>query len=91
MDIMARPLGIEYPDAFCHKRGGRKREMEKIIENYDQLSIVEKRISYLLGARLREKGKMKAAIERQNRIRQNHPVPQGWDSVSAIRKWREAR
>ena len=65
--------------------------MDKIIEDYDKLSIVEKRIGYLLGARLREKGKMRTAIDKQDRIRENHPVPKGWDSVSAIRKWREAR
>lgn len=65
--------------------------MDKIIEDYDKVSIVEKRISYLLGARLRDKGKIKMAIEKQDKIRENHPVLQGWDSVSAIRKWREAR
>jgi|CryGeyDrversion2_1046600.scaffolds.fasta_scaffold87364_1 hypothetical protein len=65
--------------------------MDKIIEDYDKLSIVEKRISYLLGARLREKDIIRTAIEKQDRIRESHPVPQGWDSVSAIRKWREVR
>jgi hypothetical protein len=65
--------------------------MDKIIEDYDKVSIVEKRISYLLGARLRDKDKIKMAIEKQDKIRENHPVLQGWDSVSAIRKWREAR
>jgi len=65
--------------------------MDKIIEDYDKVNIVEKRISYLLGARLRDKDKIKMAIEKQDKIRENHPVPQGWDSVSTIRKWREAR
>jgi hypothetical protein len=65
--------------------------MDKVIEDYDKLSIVEKRIGYLLGARLREKDKMRAAIAKQDRIRGSHPVPKGWDSVSAIRKSREAR
>ena len=65
--------------------------MDKIIEDYDKLSIVEKRISYLLGARLHEKDIIRTAIEKQDRIRESHPVPQGWDSVSAIRKWREVR
>lgn len=41
--------------------------MEKVIENYDKVSIVERRISYLLGAKLRNKDKMKMAME--NRIR----------------------
>ena len=65
--------------------------MDKIIEDYDKVSIIKKRISYLLGARLRDKDKIKMAIEKQDKIRENHPVLQGWDSVSAIRKWREAR
>jgi len=65
--------------------------MAKIIGDYDKLSIVEKRISYLLGARLRDKDKIRIAIEKQDKIRQCHPVLQGWDSVSVIRKWREAR
>lgn len=65
--------------------------MEKVIENYDKVSIVERRISYLLGAKLRNKDKMKMAMEKQDKIRENHPVVQGWDSVSTIRKWREAR
>ncbi|MFH0789807.1 MAG: hypothetical protein V2B13_19630 [Pseudomonadota bacterium] len=65
--------------------------MDKIIEDYEKLSIVEKRISYLLGARLRDKDKIKMAITKQDKIRESHPVPQDWDSVSAIRKWREAR
>ncbi len=65
--------------------------MDKTIEDYDKLSIIEKRISYLLGARLREKEKIRAALEKQDRLRENHPVPHGWDSVSVIRKWREVR
>ena len=65
--------------------------MDKIIANYDKVSIVERRISYLLGAKLRDKDKMKMAMEKQDKIRESHPVPQGWESVSTIRKWREAR
>jgi hypothetical protein len=65
--------------------------MDKIIENYDKVSIIERRISYLLGAKLRDKNKIKMAMEKQDKIRESHPVVQGWDSVSAIRKWREAR
>ena len=65
--------------------------MDKIIDDYDKLSTVGKRISYLLGARLRDKDKIRIAIEWQDKIRENYPVRQDWDSVSAIRKWREAR
>ena len=65
--------------------------MDKIIKDYEKMSIVEKRISYLLGARLRDKDKIKMAIAKQDKMRESHPVSQGWDSVSVIRKWREAR
>jgi hypothetical protein len=71
--------------------GGKKNKMDKVIEDYEKMSILEKRISYLLGARLRDKNKIKVAIAKQDKIRESHPVPRGWDSVSAIRKWREAR
>lgn len=59
-------------------------------KDYD-ISIAEKRMSYLLGAKLREKDRIRAAIEKQDSIRKRHPAPKGWDSVSEIRKWREAR
>lgn len=60
-------------------------------KDYDNMSMVEKRISYLLGAKLREKDKIRGAMERQDSIRRRHPAPKGWNSVSEIRKWREAR
>lgn len=59
--------------------------------NYDNMSMVERRISYLLGARLREKDKIRAAMKRQDSIRKRHPAPKGWDSASVIRKWRESQ
>ncbi len=65
--------------------------MDEIVEDQSKLSVVEKRIKYLLGARLRNRDRIRTAIEQQDKIRESHPVPQGWDSVSAIRKCREAR
>lgn len=65
--------------------------MRKFIRNYDELSVVKRRISYLLGARLRETDKVKMAMEKQDEIRKKHPALEGWDSATAIRKWREAR
>ncbi len=65
--------------------------MDEIVEDQSKLSVVEKRIKYLLGARLRNRDRIRTAIEQQDKIRGSHPVPQGWDSVSAIRKSREAR
>lgn len=65
--------------------------MKRTVGDYDEMSVIERRIGYLVGARLREVDKIRIAIEKQDEIREAHPVPQGWDSVSAIRKWREAR
>ena len=65
--------------------------MAKAIGDYDKLSIIEKRIGYLVGARLRNKDKISLAMRKQDEIREGHPAPEGWDSVSVIRKWREAR
>ena len=65
--------------------------MAKVIGNYDRLKIVEKRLSYLVGARLRNKDEISLAIRKQNEIREGHPAAKDWDSVSAIRRWRESR
>ncbi|MGQ9553594.1 MAG: hypothetical protein ACUVWR_05725 [Anaerolineae bacterium] len=65
--------------------------MGKAVENYDNISVIERRISYLVGARLRDKDRIRIAMEEQDRIREGHPVPKGWGSVSVVRKWREAR
>ena len=62
-----------------------------IVEAYETTSVIEKRIAYLLGARLRDKGRVKAAMEKQDRIRTLHPAPEHWNSVAEIRKWRDAR
>ncbi|HPC90566.1 MAG TPA: hypothetical protein PKY93_09625 [Methanothrix sp.] len=55
------------------------------------MHIIERRIMYLAGARLRERDRMIKAMERQDMIRRKHPAAAGWDSVSVIRRWREAR
>jgi len=65
--------------------------MSKVIEDYDRLKIVEKRIIYLVGSRLRNKDTIRLAIKKQDEIRQGHPAPKDWDSISAIRQWRESR
>jgi hypothetical protein len=65
--------------------------VNKAFSEYDRLTLIERRISYLAGARLREMDKTRAAIERQDAIRRKHPATTGWDSVSEIRKWREVR
>ena len=64
--------------------------MKKTVRDYDEMSIIERRIGYLVGARLREEDKIRMAMEKQDEIRKRHLAPEGWDSVSVIRKWREA-
>lgn len=41
-----------------------------------------------LSMRLKDRDRIKAALERQEQIRRKHPAPQGWDSLSELRKWR---
>jgi hypothetical protein len=65
--------------------------MKKTDRNYDQMSVIEKRIGYLIGARLREADKIRVAMRKQDEIREKHPALESWDSASIIRKWREAR
>lgn len=65
--------------------------MEKAVGNCDDISLIERRISYLVGARLRDRDRIRLAIEEQDRIREEHPAPEGWDSVSIVRKWRDVR
>jgi len=65
--------------------------MRTTARGYDEMSLIEKRIGYLVGARLREVDKIKMAIEKQDEIRKAHPASGEWDSVSVIRRWREVR
>jgi len=62
-----------------------------ILEKYDNIELIEKRISYLLGAQLRNKDRIKQAIQKQDEIKTRHGTTEKWDTVSQIRKWREAR
>ena len=59
--------------------------------NYDKMDLVERRIRYLLGARLRHKSRMKDAADLQDKIRSSHSQSPEWDSVTEIRKWRDRR
>jgi len=60
-------------------------------DDFDNMNLIEKRIGYLLGARLRDKSRMKKAILKQDKIRSAHKGIKEWNSVSVIRKWRESR
>ena len=61
--------------------------MKRTVRDYGELSVIKRRIGHLVGARLREVDKIRMAMEKQDEIREGHPAPEGWDSVSAIRKW----
>lgn len=60
-------------------------------KGYDTIQIMEKRIRYLLGSRIRRKDQIYTAIKTQERIRERHSVYKDWDSVAEIRKWREQK
>ena len=63
----------------------------KITKDYETTRIIERRISYLVGARLRDKDRIKSAMKKQDNIRKLHPASKHWDSISEIRKLRDTR
>ncbi|MEM4283849.1 MAG: hypothetical protein QXS96_05095 [Candidatus Caldarchaeum sp.] len=65
--------------------------MARALKEYDKLSLIEKRLWYLVGARLRDKDRISLALKKQDEIRKNHPAHSGWNSAAVIRSWREAR
>ena len=66
--------------------------MKKTInKEYEAIEVIKRRISYLLGANLRDKNRIKATIEKQDRIRKLHLASKDWNSVYEIRKWRDTR
>lgn len=56
---------------------------------FDNMEIIEKKIHYLFGARLRNKNRIQNALKTQDRIRENHSQNTKWNSVLEIRKWRD--
>lgn len=63
----------------------------KTLDKFDNMDIIEKRIHYFLGARLRNKSLMQDALKTQESIRSRHSRDLKWDSVAEIRKWRDLR
>jgi len=57
------------------------------VEQLDDLNLFQRRIEILAGAKLREKDRIKAAVELQNKIRKKIGK---WQGSKEIRKWREA-
>ena len=54
--------------------------------------IAEKQVEYLVFSRLKEKDRIKMAMERQDKIRRRHSGEKvNWDSVNEIRKWRNGK
>ena len=62
-----------------------------VSEKYHDLTVMENRVRYLLGSRLKNTDKINAAIEKQDELRNKHTSSSSWDSVSEIRKWRDNR
>ncbi|MDI6839920.1 MAG: hypothetical protein QMD71_03540 [bacterium] len=55
----------------------------------DNLNLMQKRASLLIGARMRDYKKIQKAARSIERLRRK--APKGWDSVEEIRKWRDKR
>ena len=64
--------------------------VQKTTSKYDTLTMAEKRVARLLGARYRDRDKIRAAVEIQNKIRAKKRK-NDWDSTAIIRRWRENR
>lgn len=61
------------------------------IDQFDNLTLAERKIEYLVTAKLRNKDSIKAAIETQNALRAKYHAESEWDSVTQIRNWRERK
>lgn len=57
-------------------------------DKMDVASTVEKRFGIVMGARLRDKGRIENAISIQDRLRKKS---RGWSGMKEIRKWRDLR
>lgn len=61
------------------------------VHQYDDLTIIQKKVLHLVGARLRDLDKIREAIKKQDQMREKHAKVRGWKSVEQIRKWRDLR
>ena len=66
--------------------------MERSVEEkYDTIKSMEKKIELLLGARLRHRDKIMAALKKLDELRRKLTSQVGdFKGVAEIRKWREA-
>jgi hypothetical protein len=51
--------------------------------------VAERRVSYSIGVRLKDRVRIHRAMKRQDEIRKRHRAPQSWSSSVEIRKWRD--
>ena len=55
-------------------------------------NIAEKEVEYLVISRLKEKDRIKMALQKQDEIRQKHSEKRiDWNSVTEVRKWRNGK
>jgi len=59
----------------------------EVKKQLDNLDLFQRRIEILAGARLRERNRIKSAVELQNKIRKRIGK---WHGSAEIRKWRAA-
>ena len=57
-------------------------------DNMDKITVIEKRLGIIVGARLRDRNRIENAISTQDRLRKKS---KGWNGAKEIRKWRESR
>ncbi len=57
-------------------------------DNMDKITVIEKRLGIIVGARLRDRNRIENAISTQDRLRKKS---EGWNGAKEIRKWRESR
>ena len=55
----------------------------------DNLNLMQKRIEFLIGARMKDRKKIQEAARSIDKLRRK--APKGWDSAEEIRKWRDRR
>jgi hypothetical protein len=65
-------------------------EEEKILKEFDELKIIQKRFELITLARLRDKTKIKKAMEIQDELREKTKGIK-WNSTEELRKWRDAK
>jgi hypothetical protein len=53
-----------------------------------EITVVEKRLDILVGAKLRDKTRLERALLTQDRLRKKSKA---WDGAEELRRWRDSR